>query len=74
MYNTVTHNTYISPVYVYNMAEIEYQPIKKIAVHEIIKESFDDFLNTKASPWSTSNASQMGRGNCLYSNCLSTNT
>lgn len=32
------------------MTEIEYQPIKKITVHEIIKQSFDDFLNAKARP------------------------
>ena len=32
------------------MTEIEYQPIKKIAVHEIIKQSFDEFLNAKARP------------------------
>lgn len=32
------------------MTEIEYHPIKKIAVHEIIKQSYDDFLNGKARP------------------------
>jgi len=32
------------------MADIEYQPIKKIAVHEIIKQSYDDFINAKAKP------------------------
>lgn len=32
------------------MTEIEYQPIKKIAVHEIIKQSFPDFVNAKARP------------------------
>jgi len=34
----------------YGMTEIEYQPIKKIAVHEIIKQSYDDFLHAKARP------------------------
>lgn len=32
------------------MTEIEYTPIKKIAVHEIIKQSYEDFLNAKARP------------------------
>lgn len=35
------------------MTEIEYQPIQKIAVHEIIKHSFDDFLNARAIPQPT---------------------
>lgn len=34
----------------YNMAEIEYKPIKKIVVHAIIRKSFDDFISQKARP------------------------
>jgi len=40
----------MQPIVMYGMTEIEYQPIKKIAVHEIIKQSYDDFLNGKARP------------------------
>lgn len=34
----------------YNMAEIEYRPIKKIVAHEIMKKSFDEFINLKVKP------------------------
>ena len=29
------------------MVDVEYQPVKKIIVHEIIKYTFDEFLNLK---------------------------
>ncbi len=32
------------------MVDVAYQPIKKIIVHEVLKQSLDDFIRMKAQP------------------------
>jgi len=34
----------------YNMAEIEYKPVKKIVAHDIIMKQLDEFINQKVRP------------------------
>lgn len=44
------HNTYICPVYMSNMVEIQYSPIRKIVIHEVIKSHLEEFTSLKTQP------------------------
>ena len=37
-------------IYIAPMVEIEYQPVKKIVVHEILKSDYNDFINQFVIP------------------------
>ncbi len=50
MYNTSIHNTYIPTTYMSIMVEIQYSPIRKIVIHEVIKSNLEEFTANKAQP------------------------